>query len=162
ASVIVSAQILEIAAGIINAGTFNASNGTIELNGATAQNISANTFMNNSVYNLIITNSAGVTLSGDVDVYNSLTYGKNGSILNTGGFLTLKSTVTQTAYIGDMTNHTINGDVTVERYIATGTASPNHPKSWQFLAIPTQGQTIHQSWQENCSVNGNCNSGFGT
>ena len=62
--------------------------GTIELNGTAAQNVGVNTFFNNDLYNLIITNSAGVTLGGAVDVYNSLTYGKNGAILNTGGFFT--------------------------------------------------------------------------
>ena len=84
--------------------------------------------------------------------------------LNTGGLLTLKSTINGTASIGDMTNHTINGDVTVERYIATGTAgSPQHPKSWQLLAIPTQGQTINQSWMEgSLAPNDNLHPGFGT
>jgi hypothetical protein len=56
--------------------------------------------------------------------------------------------------------NTITGDVTVERFIPTSTV---HGKSWQLLAIPTTGgQTIHQSWQENCGVNLDCHSGYGT
>ena len=86
---------------------------------------------------------------------------------------TLKSTITQTAWLGDMTNHTINGDVTVERYIATGTTgAPNHGKSWQLLGIPTFGQTIKAAWQEGATISdigspaagslGNPNGGYGT
>ena len=144
--------LMQIGGTISNAGIFDVSNGAIEFNGTSVQTIAANTFLNNAVHDLIISNSTGtgVTLGGALNVFRSLTYNKNGAILNTGGFLTLKSTITETAWLGNMTNHTINGDVTVERYIATGTASPDHPKSWQLLAIPTQGQTIHQSWQENC------------
>ena len=131
--------------------------------------------MNNAIKDLVISNSAGtgITLAGALDVYRSLTYNASNGKLNTGGFLTLKSTATETAWIGDMTNHTINGDVTVERYIATGTGSaPNHGKSWQLLAIPTTGQTIKQAWQEGATATnvsspsagsaGNPNLGFGT
>src|SRR5664279_5595443 len=111
--------------------------------------------MKNAVHDLVISNSTatGVTLDGALDVFGSLTYGVTGKNLNTGGFLTLKSTATETAWLGDMTGHTINGDVTVERYIATGVGSaPNHGKSWQLLAIPTTGQTIKNAWQEGATA----------
>jgi len=162
-SVTVTGQKLQIAGVLTNSGTFDASNGTIEMNGSSAQSIPAGAFLNNAVSDLVITNAAGVTLGGAVDVYNSLTYGMSGAILNTGGVLTLKSTATQTAWIGDMTGHTINGNVTVERYIGTGTVSGDHAKSWQFLAIPTQGQTIKQSWMEgSLAPNDNLHPGYGT
>jgi hypothetical protein len=171
--------LLQIGGTITNAGVFNAGNGTIEFNSAVStQTIAASTFMNNAVHDLIISNSVGtgVTLGGDVDVYGSLTYGKNGAILNTGGLLTLKSTATETAWIGDMTSHVINGDVTVERFVASGT---DHAKSWQLLAIPTSGsnpgvngQTIKAAWQEGATATnisspapgsaGNPNAGYGT
>src|SRR6476659_2702919 len=67
-----------------------------------------------------------------------------------------------------MNENTINGAVTVERYIATGA----HAKTWQLLAVPTTGQNIKQSWQEGATQTnvsspaagsaGNPNSGFGT
>ena len=38
-----------------------------------------------------------------MDVYHALTYGPLGKNLNTGGFLTLKSTAAETAWLGDMT-----------------------------------------------------------
>ncbi len=167
--------VLQVGGSITNAGIFDVSLGKIEFNGSAAQNITAGTFMGNAIYDLVISNSAGVTLGGGVDVYRSLTYNKNGAILNTGGYLTLKSTISETAWVGDMTSHIINGDVTVERYIATGSV---HPKSWQLLAIPTvgptlsTGQNIKNAWQEGASATnvsspapgsaGNPKAGYGT
>ncbi len=74
-----------------------------------------------------------------------------------------------------MTNHKINGEVTVERYIGTGTL---HAKSWQLLAVPAagsnpgvNGQTIKDAWQEGATVSninstpgspGNPHPGYGT
>ncbi len=148
------AGVLQIGGNISNAGTFNVAVGTVELNGTSAQSIASGTFTGNAIGNLIISNSAGVNVTGTLNVFTSLTYNKSGAVLNTNGNLTLKSTITQTAWIGDMTNHTINGAVTVERYIATGPSAtaPNHAKSWQLLAIPTQGQTIKQAWQEGATA----------
>ena len=46
------------------------------MTGSLSQDIAANTFVNNAVNNLIISNSsaAGVVLAGALDVYGSLTY----------------------------------------------------------------------------------------
>ena len=136
---------LQIFGSITNSGIFDASNGAIEMNGTSSQTIPAGAFTNNNVKNLIISNtsSGGVTVAGNVDVYQSLTYGVSGAKLNTSGYLTLKSSAAETAWVGDMTGQTITGDVTVERYVAA-------INNWQFLAVPTQTtQTIHQAWQEN-------------
>ncbi|MFT3908399.1 MAG: Ig-like domain-containing protein [Ferruginibacter sp.] len=154
--------------GLLNniGGTFIASNGTIEMNSTSAQTIVANTLQNNALKNLIISNSSaqGVTLGGALDIYRSLTYTGTGRKLTTGGFLTFKSTATETAWLGDMTGNTLVGDATVERFIGTGTSGvPYHNKSWQLLATPTTGQTIKQAWQEGATTaNGNPNPGFGT
>ena len=155
ASVTVNGQPLQISGSITNSGIFDASMGAIELNGSTAQSIGTNIFLNHSVSDLIISNtsSSGVTLNDSLNIYRSLTYGASGTNLTTNGNLTLKSTISQTAYIGNMTGHTLTGDVTVERYIATGTgAAPNHGKSWQLLAVPTTGQTIKAAWQEGATA----------
>ncbi len=56
-----------------------------------------------------------------------------------------------------MTNHTINGAVTVERYI--NISGGGHAKAWEFLATPTKGQTVLQSWMENGSK---ISTGYGT
>ena len=129
---------LPLAASIseVDPGSIIARNGTINLNGGIAQTIPASTFLNDDLNNLIISNTdnaSGVTLGGNVNIYESLTYSASGTNLNTGGYLTLKSTQAQTAWIGDMTGHTINGDVTVERYIATGTSIT---RPYEGMGIP--------------------------
>ncbi|MBS1742856.1 MAG: Ig-like domain-containing protein [Bacteroidetes bacterium] len=158
---------LRISGTINNSGTFiaNDQHAIIELNGSAAQSIPANTFQNNALGNLKINNSSvqGVTIDGPLDVYYSVTFSGTGRKLNTGGFLTFKSTAQETAWLGDVTGNTIVGDATVERYIATGTNGQSHGKSWQLLATPTTGQTIKQAWQEGATTaNGNPNPGFGT
>ena len=66
ASLTVYNATLQIAGTITNSGTFDAANGTIEMNGSSEQTIPANTFVSNSVNNLIVSNSSsgGVTLGG--------------------------------------------------------------------------------------------------
>ncbi len=135
-----------------------AMDGTLEMNGTSIQSIGANTFQGNALGHLVINNSAGVILNGILDIYGSLTYGNNGVDLKTNNLLTLKSTLANTAWIGNMTGKTIEGDVTVERYI------PNHSKAWQFLSVPVTGlQTIHEAWQDTANfANQNRYPGFGT
>ncbi len=138
--------------GNINAttsGVINGSNGTVEMKGAVAQLISANAFQSNNLKNLIIGNSfaaTGVTLGGTLDIYRSLTFSATGLKLTTGNYLTLKSTATETAWLGNVTGKTIVDSARVERYIPSGI---NHGKSWQLLAVPMKGpQSVKASWQE--------------
>jgi hypothetical protein len=150
------------------AGTINGVNGTLEMNNPTAaQTIPAGLFVSDALKNLVIgnANASGVTLGGKLDIYRSLTFSASGLRINTGGFLTFKSTATETAWLGNVTGKTVNGSATVERYIPSGTGgSPNHGKSWQFLATPVSGsQTINQAWQDTATaVNQNRYNGFGT
>ena len=135
---------------------------TIQMNGTAAQSIPAGIFQDNKVLNLVIGNSSndGLTLSGPIDVYRSLTFTNEGKRLNTAGNLTFKSTATGTAWLGDVTGKIINGDATVERFIPTGIT---HGKSWQFIAVPVSGtQTVNQAWQEGNVPMANLVPGFGT
>jgi hypothetical protein len=130
--------------------TFSAITGTVEMNGGNlgrggAQTIDANTFTNNALGNLIVNNNPpDLSLLGPLDIYESVEYGTSGTTLTTGNFLILKSLPGLTARMGVLTGKTINGQVTVERYL-------HARSSWRFLSVPTQGsgQTIHQAWQEN-------------
>jgi hypothetical protein len=140
-------------------GTIDGAAGTVEMRGTVAQPIPAGLFNNNALLNLLINNSSvdAVRLEGPLDIYRSVAFGEQGLQLNTNDFLTLKSTSTETAWVGNLTGKTIAGLATVERYI------PNHAKAWQLLAIPTSGQTIKESWQEgSASPNANPLPGFGT
>lgn len=145
-------------------GSIDGSNGTMEMKGSAAQSIPASLFVSNNLKNLVISNTdnvTGVSLSGTLDIYRSLTFGTGGRKLTTGGFLTLKSTETETAWLGQMTaSNTISGSATVERNI------PLHSKAWQFLSTPITAastQTVKQAWQEGATTaNGNPNPGYGT
>ena len=147
-------------------GQIVAQNGTLELNGSTAQNISGSVFRGKEVFNLTISNNSGVTNNGDtIRVLNKLSFGTANATLATGDKLTLVSTAARTAYVGQMgVNNAVNGNVSVERFINTGpTNEGGHPKSWQFLAAPIRGnQSIKAAWQEGAnSSSSNPVSGFG-
>jgi parallel beta-helix repeat protein len=146
-----------------NGGTINASKSTISMKGEALQTIPANVFESNKVLNLEIANSSvsGVVLSGKLDVYRSLNFSTAGLKLTTNNSLTLKTTLNETAWVGDLTGKKIEGNVTVERFIPTGIT---HVKSWQLLAVPTFGsQTINQSWQDTAtSANQSRYAGYGT
>ncbi len=68
--------------------------------------------------------------------------------LSTLGNLTLKSDAGGTSSVG-ISEGTITGEVTVERYINTGTGAGQHAKSWQFLSAPVSGESVKESWMEN-------------
>lgn len=142
-------------------------NGTLEMMGTATQNIPSGMFWNDNLLNLIISNThtaTGVTLGGTLDVYRSVTFTANGKRFNTNNRLTLKSTATETAWVGDLTGKTFLGNTIVERYIGTGAPAPLHNKSWQLLAVPViTAQTLKAAWQEGAaSPNANLRPGKGT
>lgn len=166
ASLTVTNTSISVSGIINNQGTFDITTGTLELNGSIPQHLDANTFHNNTVQHLLISNSSatGVNLNGPLAITGSLNFTALGEVFNTNGHLTLRSTAEETAWVGNTTGKTIEGEVTVERYIHTGTGAGQHGKSWQLLAVPTHGaQTIKQSWQEGAiNLNHNPVPGYGT
>lgn len=165
--------LLQIGGTISNAGIFDLTTGSIEFNGISPQNINGNLFKANTIQNLTVSNSTGLSVAntpGDtLKISGTLAFGNTGTF-NTGNNLTLLSSVSGTANVGVLNNNNfINGKVTVERFINTG--STGHPKSWQLLAVPTQGQTIRESWMEGATASninsipgdaGNPHRGYGT
>jgi hypothetical protein len=158
----------------------DATKGTIDLNGnkelykptqqRVMQTIAGHMFntpyTNNSgrLLNLQISspNSATVAplsaLNDTLNITGSLSFGDvNNAILHTGNNITLISDANGTARVADITNNTKNsgntfdGWVEVERFLRTGSGANEHLSSWQFLATPTVGQTVRQSWQENAT-----------
>ncbi len=167
AMMLVTGATLQVAGSITNNGILTAGNGTIELNGTAAtQTIAGSIFSGNSINNLIISNSNGVSFTGindTVKIKGLLSFGANNAVLNTNNNLTLVSNAAGTASVGDLTGgglysgNNITGNATVERYI------PLHPKAWQFLAVPTTGQSINAAWQEgNAPLSNALNPGYGT
>ena len=148
-------QLYKSSGTISNLGTFNTSNGTIELNGSTPQVIPANVFADNTIKNLVISNN--VSLQGQDTLTGTLTMTGSGKTFATNNFLTLKSTASGTASVAPIpvdafgvALNFITGNVIVERYI------PGH-RAWRLLTTPVVNtQTINQAWQEGV-VNHNIN-----
>lgn len=142
---------LSIYGSISNLGTFNAKEGSIEMDGSSTQTIPSGTFLNKNLKNLILNNS--VTLADSVNLLGTLSFIGNNRIFNTANLLTLKSSDTLTARVADITNNgassgnSILGYVTTERYILSR-------RAWRFLAMPNQHdfQTIKNAWQEGATL----------
>jgi hypothetical protein len=124
---------LTIGGGINNSGTFTVGNGAIIMNGAVAQTIPAAAFTGNLVKNLTVSNNAGVTLAGTLNLSDILlvTSGQ----LNTGGYLTLLSTATKTALIDGSGAGSVIGDVAMQRYLAAG-------YGYKYFSSPFQTATV--------------------
>lgn len=125
-------------------GNIIATNGGFELTGTSAQTIPANLFSENTIKNLTIDNAAGVTLAGTLRLTGWLGFGSvSNSVFATGGHLTLGSTATATANVGNISNgNSISGDVVVERYIPA-------KRSFRFLTAPVNSSaSIKNNWME--------------
>lgn len=148
-----------------NSGSTLLNNGTLVLAGNSAnQNFPGSSAIVNGMNNLEIKNPSGITFNKSFSITGILTP-TAGNINVNNVDITLKSSAAGTASVGAIQpaasiTHTGSGSFIVERFINTGTntAMGQHAKSWQFLATPTLGQSIFQSWQEA----GNVPTGFGT
>jgi hypothetical protein len=150
------ANTLNIAGNLRSSGSISMPDGSLVLNGTTAQTATFNA--DATVANFTLSNAAGATLAGTakLNVTNAVSFGSvNSATLTAGGVLTLKSTATGTARIADITNagansgNAISGNVIVERYI------PNTGRKWRFLTAPLSGasnNTVFANWQNNGTV----------
>lgn len=155
ASLVITGTI-KVAGAISNSGSIDASAGTLEMNGSSAQTIAGSMFKNKLIKNLVVSNtsasglSVSSTANDTLKISGSLSFGAATSKLYTGNNITLVSNNTGTANVGMLaTGNSISGNVTVERFINTGTATGQHGKSWQFLATPVTGLSVKQTWMEN-------------
>jgi len=154
---------LHVKGAIISSGTFDMSNGTLEMNGTVAQVLASGLFTGNTISNLILSNNT--TLSGPLSIAGTLSFSGSNDTLTTGGYLTLKSTASGTARIADLTNASQNtgnaiiGTVTIERYIP-------RKRAWRLLSAPVAAMgapTINAAWQEGNGGTANSSvSGYGT
>ena len=140
--------------------------GTLELNGTSAQTISGTGVFNN----LKINNTAGVSISsGTTSITGVLT--PTAGTITTNDRLTIKQSSTVHGVIGPITGcprPVFTGNVTLERYI------PASNRAYRFLTPGvTSTTTIKQNWQENSNVTdpngypnaigpGNLSPGYGT
>ena len=138
--------ILQIGSNLITLGTLNASSGSIVLNGLAAQTINAN---GGFVQNLTVNNSAGVTLTGALNLTGILT--PTIGVLTTGGNLTLKSFANSSGSIASNLSGSnyISGNVMVERFVS----GQSNRGRWRFLSSPVSNATV-TNWMDQFYVTG--------
>ena len=147
---------LKVYGNITSNSQINAINGAIELSANDSQSMSGAYVKNKILGSLVINNNSSVRIISDtLKIKKDLSFLSNTNVLYTNNYLYLLSSDSVTARVGEMGNNKIIGNVTVERYI------PNHYKAWQFLSVPTIGQTINAAWQEGNVALGNTKPSFG-
>ncbi|SHI37187.1 Por secretion system C-terminal sorting domain-containing protein [Mesonia phycicola] len=130
------------------------------LSGEQNQTIPSNIFENNTLHSLTINNNEEVILEGELNLTGVLSL--DNGVLVTQDNLTLKSYLNNTAIVAPVTNGSILGDVTVERYIPA-------KRAFRFVTSSvTTTTSIHENWQEGANNTGldrsdnlNPNPGFG-
>ena len=159
----------------------DATAGTIELNGdkelyyptqsRVMQHIAGHMFYtpykNNSgrLLNLEMNspNSATVdaisALNDTLNITGTLSFGDwDNVVLHTGNNITLVSDANATARVADIStggnnmHNNFDGWVEVERYLRIGPGTNEHASEYEFLATPTIGQTVYESWMEKGTV----------
>ena len=139
ASLTITGNTIRISGTIINNGSFNATDGTIEFTGTAAQTIGSDLFAGNTIKDLIIYNSAGVTLLDTLNISGKVSV-QNGN-LATGGYLILLSTPVQTAMIDGSGSGEVTGNVTMQRYLPSGFG-------YKYFSSPFQAATVSQFGDE--------------
>jgi len=140
--------------------------GTVAMTGTSAQAYTA-VYPGMRFYNFSNNNTTDLSINSDMGIVKELAFAANAKLnIKNGGHITLLSSNSGTANVGIIPSsatftYTGNAKFTVERHIASGVS---HAKSWQFLAVPTNGgQTVNQAWQDTAtSSNQNRYSGYGT
>ncbi|WP_082115911.1 choice-of-anchor Q domain-containing protein [Hymenobacter terrenus] len=133
ASLTMGGGTLEVKGDIRNSGTFNATGGTVTLNGTTAQTLGGTT----QFWNLTVANSANVFQGGAVSIRRVLTPVTGTLIAN--GQLTLLSDAAGTALVDNSGAGSVSGSVVVQRYIDP---SSNTGAGYRHYSSPVAGSTV--------------------
>lgn len=134
-SVIINDNTLKIAGLIQGSGLVTATNGTVEFAGSTAQSIPAGIFTTNTLKNLTVNNSAGVSLNGTLNITGILK-AQTGN-LTTNNFLTLASSVNGTALIDGSGSGQVTGTVKMQRFIPAA-------YGYKYFSSPFTNATVAQ------------------
>jgi hypothetical protein len=134
ASLTITGNTIQISGTITNNGTFNSTNGIVEVKGSGAQVIGANIFTGNTIKDLIVDNSAGVTLQGALNITGTVKV-LNGNLIS-GGNLSLISTASGTALIDGSGSGQVLGNVIMQRYLPSG-------YGYKYFSSPFQAATVN-------------------
>jgi hypothetical protein len=127
-----------------NNGTFIAQQGTLVLNGSTAQVLGGSSVT--TFRNITLSNSAGASITNSQNLTGILTISA-GTFTTTGQTFTLISDASGTARIAAIpAGGNINGNITMQRYITGST-------DWRMLGSAVSGQTLAE-WQDDFAMSG--------
>jgi len=137
---------------------FAHNNGVVEMkNNSAAQNYycsSATPVTFATFYNRNTATGLGLNIQNDMNIETKFQSQAGTKLYLHDGNIILKSSATKTANIGvingvsSVIDYPGTGRFIIERYLDLG-PSGSHGKSWQFLAIPVNGDgTINEAWQE--------------
>jgi len=121
---------LNVTGTVVNLGVVTGT-GTLSLTGTAAQLLVGA----GSVSNLVISNSAGVSVNSGDTTYITGMLTMDAGTLTTHGGLTLVSNASGTASIGEITGGTISGNVNCQKYIAVPGTDTNR-RAFRFWANP--------------------------
>jgi hypothetical protein len=153
-STLISPVSLDLESHFTNNGTFAAGESTqIWFRGSAMQNISGSSVTN--FYNILVTNSVGVSVQSNQRLIGTLSVGPNGKFDADGSnnsVFTLVSTADDPAVdaqIGPLLdNADVSGNVTVQRFMGS------FPRIYRYLSSPVSNATIG-SWIDNFAITGN-------
>lgn len=135
---------LSLSGSFDNLGTLTAGDGKVRFFGSGGTNSISGT---NAFFDLEVDLIDDVlTLNNNTDVWGTLTL-NNGEVDVNGNVLTLKSDAATTAAVAPVANGSVNGNVTVERYIQNGI------NSWRNLGASVSGATL-QDWNDHFTTTG--------
>ncbi|WP_213521557.1 reprolysin-like metallopeptidase [Nonlabens sp.] len=139
---IASNAVLTVNGNLSVVGELDGTQGTLRLNGSSAQSISGAGSL--ELHILEVNNPTGVSFGALTNIYYVLR--PQASVLNTTNTIVFKSNATTTGQLDDASAATINGSVRVERYIPA-------KRAFRFLASSVNSTgTIRENWQENGAV----------
>ncbi len=126
---------LQIAGFITGNGIFTNKEGTVELKGTTPQIIPSGVFKDDTIQGLTINNTSGVILLGPLNVTGIVS--TTAGVLASNSNLTLVSNKQATALIDGSGTGTVYGNVTMQRYLASGFG-------YKYFSSPFQAATVSQ------------------
>ncbi|MDO3417327.1 ice-binding family protein [Hymenobacter sp. BT770] len=136
ASLMQSGGSLDLKGNLSNSGTISATAGTVNLSNAVTTQILGGSG-STQLWSLTIANPNGAIQGGAVRIHGVLAPA-NGNLTTNGQTLTLLSNAAGTALVNNNGTGNVNGNVTVQRYIA----STNSGLGYRHYSAPVSGSTV--------------------
>ncbi len=135
ASLTQSGGTLDLKSNLSNSGSISATAGTVSLSGTATQLLGGSG--STQLWSLTVANAFGALQSGAVSVHGVLAPA-SGNFTTNGQPLTLLSDATGTALVDNSGPGLVNGNATVQRYIASANSGPGY----RHYSAPVSGSTV--------------------